>query len=89
LVKEAVIMMFTNQFSQNLIEKLIKKVIYQFIKDLKEVCWMLINDSKSSFQSLELKLSILNDLLKFDLALDLLLPNKNLKNEVNFGFKTA
>ncbi len=82
-------MMFTNQFSQNLIEKLIKKVIYQFIKDLKEVCWMLINDSKSSFQSLELKLSILNDLLKFDLALDLLLPNKNLKNEVNFGFKTA
>lgn len=26
LVKEAVIMMFTNQFSQNLIEKLIKKV---------------------------------------------------------------
>ncbi len=82
-------MMFTNQFSQNLIEKLIKKVIYQFIKDLKEVCWMLINDSKSSFQSLELKLSILNDLLKFDLALDLLLPNKNLKNEVNFRFKTA
>ncbi len=82
-------MMFTNQFSQNLIEKLIKKVIYQFIKDLKEVCWMLINDSKSSFQSLELKLSILNDLLKFDLALDLLLPNKNLKNEVNFLFKSA
>lgn len=43
---------------------------------------MLINDSKSSFHNLELKLSILNDLLKFDLALDLLLPNKNLKNEV-------
>ena len=76
LLKEAVVNMFSNQLSQNLIDKLLKK-------DLKEVAWLFLSDSKSSFQNVEKKVSILNDLLKFDLSLDVLFPNKNLKNEMD------
>ena len=76
LVKEAVQNLFTNQISQNLVEKLLKY-------DLKEVCWMLLNDTKCSYQNLEHKIKLINDLLKFEYFLDTILPNKNLKNEVN------
>jgi len=75
LVKEAVTNLYTNQFSQNLIDKLLKK-------DLKEVAWLLINDNKSSYQNIKTKVSLLNDLLKFDCILDTLFNNKNLKNDV-------
>jgi hypothetical protein len=76
LVKEAVTNLFSNHLSQNLIEKLVKK-------DLKEVAWFFLSDSKCSFQNVDKKVLILNDLLKFDLALDNIIPNKNLKNEMD------
>jgi hypothetical protein len=76
LVKDCVSNMFTNQFSQNLINKLLKK-------DLKEVAWVFLSDNKSSFQNIDKKIQILNDLLKFDQSLDYILPNKNLKNEMD------
>lgn len=79
LIKEAVTNLYTNQFSQNLIDKLLKK-------DLKEVAWLLVNDNKSSYQNLKSKVSLLNDLLKFDNILDTLFTNKNLKNDVNNFF---
>ena len=75
LIKEAVTNLYTNQFSQNLIDKLLKK-------DLKEVAWLLVNDNKSSYQNIKTKVSLLNDLLKFDSILDTLFHNKNLKNDV-------
>lgn len=76
LIKEAVTNLYTNQFSQNLIDKLLKN-------DLKEVAWLLVNDNKSSYQNIKTKVSLLNDLLKFDTILDTLFNNKNLKNDVN------
>lgn len=76
LVKEAVTNLFSNQFSQNLIDKLLKR-------DLKEIAWMLISDSKCSFPNLDKKVQILNDLLKFDLALDNIIQNKNLKSDMD------
>lgn len=82
LIKEAVTNLYTNQFSQNLIDKLLKK-------DLKEVAWLLVNDNKSSYQNLKTKVSLLNDLLKFENILDILFNNKNLKNDViNFLSKS-
>ena len=76
LIKEAVTNLYTNQFSQNLIDKLLKK-------DLKEVAWLIVNDNKSSYQNIKTKVYLLNDLLKFDSILDTLFHNKNLKNDVN------
>ena len=75
LVKEAVINLFSNQISQNLIDKLIRK-------DLKEVAWTLLNDAKFSFPNTDKKVQILNDLLKFDFVLDNIILNKNLHNDV-------
>jgi hypothetical protein len=75
LIKEAVTNLYTNQFSNNLVEKLIKK-------DLKEVALLLVNDNKSSYQNLKTKIVLLNDLLKFDMILGTLFNNKNLKNDV-------
>jgi hypothetical protein len=81
LVKEAVVNLFSNQISQHLIDKLIKK-------DLKEVAWTLLNDAKCSFPTIEKKVLILNDLLKFDFVLDNIVPNKNLRNDVRqFKFR--
>jgi hypothetical protein len=76
LVKEAVTNLFTNQFSQNLIDKFLKK-------DLKEISWVFLSDSKSSYQNLDIKIQVMNDLLKFESSLDYILPNKNLKNEMD------
>jgi hypothetical protein len=75
LIKEAVTNLYTNQFSNNLIEKLLKR-------DLKEVALLLVNDNKSSYQNLKIKIGLLNDLLKFDTILGTLFNNKNLKNDV-------
>jgi hypothetical protein len=76
LVKEAITNMFSNQISQNLVDKLIKK-------DLKEVAWALLNDPKCSFPNIDKKVLVGNDLLKFDSALDNILPNRNLHNDMD------
>jgi WD40 repeat protein len=76
LVKEAITNMFSNQISQHLIDKLIKR-------DLKEVAWALLNDPKCSFPNTDKKVLISNDLLKFDSTLDNILPNKNLHNDMD------
>lgn len=78
LIKEAVTNLYTNQFSNHLIDKLLKK-------DLKEVALLLVNDNKSSFQNLKTKVGLMNDLLKFDTILSTLFNNKNLKNDVNYN----
>ena len=76
LVKECVVNMFTNQISQNLINKLIKK-------DLKEVAWLFISDSKSSFQSEKIKTKLLNELYEFDKILENVLANKDLSSDLS------
>lgn len=76
LVRECVVNMFTNQISQHLINKFISK-------DLKEVAWLFISDSKSSFQNVEIKNRILNDLLQFDKVIENLIVNKDLKNRLD------
>jgi len=76
ILREAIVNLFSNQLSQNLIDKLLKR-------DLKEVAWLLVSDNKSSFQNISKKVSILNDLLRFDMCMDMVMPNKNLKNEMD------
>lgn len=76
LIKECVINSFTNQISHELINKFSKL-------DLKEVAWMFLSDSKSSFQMIDKKITILNDLLKFDMVLENIISNKDLKNEMH------
>ena len=76
LVREGVVNMFTNQISKNLIQKLIKK-------NLKEVAWLFISDSKSSFQNLDLKIKILNDMHEFDKILENTIINKDLTSDLN------
>lgn len=76
LVRECVVNLFTNQISQHLIDKFIAK-------DLKEVAWMFISDTKSSFQNIEKKIQILNDLLQFDKVLENIITTRDLKNEMH------
>ena len=76
LVKECVVNMFTNQVSKNLIKKLIKK-------NLKEVAWLFISDTKSSFQNLDIKIKILNDMYEFDKILENIIVNKDLSSDLN------
>ena len=76
LIRECVVNMFTNQISQNLVDKFIAK-------DLKEVAWMFISDTKSSFQNIDKKIQILNDLLQFDKVLENIITTKDLKNEMD------
>ena len=63
LVKHCVVTMFTNQVSQNLIDKFISK-------NLKEIAWMFINDDKSTFQNMNTKFDILNENFNFTNILD-------------------
>ena len=76
LVRECVVNMFTNQISEFLIDKFIKM-------NLKEIAWLFISDTKSSFQNIDKKVNILNDMLKFDKVLENILINKDLKNEMH------
>ena len=76
LVKECVVNMFTNQISKNLIQKLIKN-------NLEEVAWLIISDSKSSFQNLDMKIKILNDMHEFDKILENTIINKDLSSDLN------
>lgn len=76
LVRECVVNMFTNQISKNLIKKLIKN-------NLKEVAWLFISDSKSSFQNLDLKIKVLNDMHEFDKILENTIVSKDLSSDLN------
>lgn len=76
LVKECVVNMFTNQISKNLIQKLIKN-------NLEEVAWLIISDTKSSFQNLDMKIKILNDMHEFDKILENTITNKDLSSDLN------
>ena len=76
LLRECVINMFTNQLSQNLIDKLIKK-------DFKEIAWLFISDTKSSFQNLDIKINLLNDLYEFDKIIENTIVNKDLNSDLN------
>ena len=76
LVRECVVNMFTNQISEFLIDKFIKM-------NLKEIAWLFISDTKSSFQNIDKKVKILNDMLKFDQVIENIVINKDLKNEMH------
>ena len=76
LLRECVVNLFTNQISKNLINKLIKK-------DLKEIAWLFINDSKNSIQDFNIKINLLNDLHKFDELFENILTNKNLNSDLD------
>ena len=76
LVKHCVIIMFTNQISQYFIEKLIKK-------NLKEIAWLFIDDEKSSFQNLDIKINLINENFKFDKVVESIFSNKNLCDKLN------
>ena len=76
LLKHAVVTMFTNQISQNLIDKFINR-------NLKEIAWMFIDDDKSSYQNINTKIDILNDNYRFDNLLDYLILNKDLTSKLD------
>ena len=76
LLRECVVNLYTNQLSKNLINKLIKK-------DFKEIAWLFINDTKSSFPNWDTRMKLLNELYKFDILLENILINKNLKSDLN------
>jgi hypothetical protein len=75
LLKQAVVTMFTNQISQNLIDKLINR-------NLKEIAWMFMNDEKSSYTNINAKVDLLNEKLKFDEFMDTLNLNVDLKSKL-------
>ena len=75
LVRECVVNMFTNQVSKNFVLKLIKK-------NLKEIAWLFISDSKSSFQNVGIKIKILNDMHEFD-KIENTIINKDLNSDLN------
>ena len=75
-LRECVVNMFTNQISKNLIKKLIKK-------NLKEVAWLLVSDTKSSFQNIDMKIKILNDMYDFDKIIENIIVNKDLNSDLN------
>ena len=76
LLRECVVNLYTNQLSKNLINKLIKK-------DFKEIAWLFISDTKSSFPNWDTRIKLLNELYKFDVLLENILINKNLKSDLN------
>ena len=76
LIRECVVNLFTNQISKNLINKLIKK-------NLKEIAWLFLSDSKSSFQNLDIKIKILNEMQEFDKFLENAITNKDLSSDLN------
>ena len=76
LVKHCVVTMFTNQISQNLIDKFINR-------NLKEIAWMFIDDDKSSFQNLNTKIDLLNDNYKFENILEYFNLNKDLNSKLD------
>ena len=76
LLKHGVVTMFTNQVSQNLIDKFISR-------NLKEIAWMFIDDDKSSFQNLNLKIDMLNEDYKFDNIIEFLNLNKDLTSKLD------
>ena len=76
LLKLCVVNMFTNQISQYLINKLINK-------NLKEIAWLFIDDDKSSFQNIDIKLNLMNENFQFDKIIENILVKRDLKNELN------
>lgn len=76
LVKLCVVNLFTNQISQNLIDKLINR-------NLKEIAWLFIDDDKSSFQNMNIKLNLLNENYKFENIIESILVNKPIKSKLD------
>ena len=76
LLKQAVVTMFTNQVSQNLIDKFINR-------NLKEIAWMFIDDDKSSYQNINTKIDLLNENYKFENLLEYLNLNKDLTSKLD------
>ena len=76
LVKLCVVNLFTNQISQNLIDKLINR-------NLKEIAWLFIDDDKSTFQNMNIKLNLLNENYKFENIIENILSNKPIKSKLD------
>jgi len=76
LVKQCVVNMFTNQISQKFIDKLINK-------NLKEIAWLFIDDDKSSYQNMEIKLDLLNENFKFEKIIENILINEKLNEDLD------
>ena len=76
LVKHCVVTMFTNQISQNLIDKFINR-------NLKEIAWLLIDDEKSSYPNLNTKIDLLNENYKFENILQYCFMNKDLTSKLD------
>ena len=76
LVKLCVVNLFTNQISQILIDKLINR-------NLKEIAWLFIDDDKSSFQNMNIKLNLLNENYKFENIIENILANKPIKTKLD------
>jgi len=76
LLKQCVVNLFTNQISQDLIDKLINR-------NLKEIAWLFIDDDKSSFQNLNIKLNLLNENYKFENIIENILVNKPIKSNLD------
>ena len=76
LVKQCVINMFTNQISQKLIDKLINK-------NLKEIAWLFIDDEKSTFQNLDIKMNLINENLNFEKIIENVFINKNFNDKLD------
>ena len=76
LLKHGIVTMFNNQVSQNLIDKFLNR-------NLKEIAWMFIEDEKSSFQNLNLKIDILNEGYKFDNIIEFFNLNKDLTSKLD------
>ena len=73
LVKFCVVNMFTNQVSQNLIDKFINH-------NLKEIAWLFINDNTSTFQNMNTKIFLLNEKHEYNKIFEILIENKKLDN---------
>lgn len=76
LVKLCVVNLFTNQISQSLIDKLINR-------NLKEIAWLFIDDDKSTFQNMNIKLNLLNEKYKFENIIESILANKPIKSKLD------
>lgn len=76
LLKQCVVNMFTNQISQHLIDKLISK-------NLKEIAWLFIDDDKSSFQNVNIKINLMNENFNFEKIIENILVNRNLTNNLD------
>ena len=76
LLKQCVVSIFTNQISQHLIDKLLNK-------NLKEIAWLFMNDDKSTFQNIDMKINLMNEKFNFGNVIENILVNKNLNRKLD------